>query len=357
MRRLWLPVVLALAGLCAPALSGCGSSGGPGSAGTAGPAGSASSPGSAGTAGSAGSSSRAPRPASLVLDFQPNAVHAGIYMALAHGFDVGAGVRLHVISPSASTDSIKLLEAGRIDFAILDIHDLAIARKRGADLVGIMALVQRPLASVIAAPKVMRPRDLQGETVGVTGAPSDTAVLDSVVSGDGGSPAQVHTVTIGFNAVADLLAGRAAAATAFWNDEGVTLRERRPGFHIFRVERYGAPPYPELVLCATAASLRAHRTLAQNLVRALVRGYEAVLADPPAGARALEARVPGLDPSLVRTELAALLPAFRSQGGAVGVLDPRVLRAWARWEARFGIVRRPPDVGAAFDPALSATAG
>src|SRR5262249_38665041 len=146
-------------------------------------------------------------------------------------------------------------ETGRANFAILDIHDLAIARERGKDIVGIMALVQRPLASVIAAPTARSPRDLAGKTVGVTGVPSDTAVLRSVVSGGGGGPARLKSVTTGFNAVPALLSGRVAAATAFWNDEGVTLQRRHHGFHVFRVDRYGAPSYPELVVCATRASL------------------------------------------------------------------------------------------------------
>jgi NitT/TauT family transport system substrate-binding protein/putative hydroxymethylpyrimidine transport system substrate-binding protein len=289
------------------------------------------------------------RSATVVLDFQPNAVHAGIYAALQHRYDVRAGARVRVIVPSASTDSIKLLATGRADFAILDIHDLAIARERGENIVGIMALVQRPLAAVIAAPQIRRPRGLQGQTVGVTGLPSDTAVLHSVVAGDGGAPAKVHTVTIGFNAVADLLADRVTGATAFWNDEGVTLQRGRPGFHVFRVDRYGAPSYPELVLCATATRLRSDPVLARDVVRAFVRGYDAVLADPQAAARALETRVPGLDPKLVAPELHALLPAFRLPGGTVGQLDPARLQAWARWEVRFGIVRRAPDVGATFD--------
>ena len=63
----------------------------------------------------------------LVLDFTPNAIHSGIYAAIARSFDQGEGINLHVVAPSASTDSIKLLETGRADFAILDIHDLAIA--------------------------------------------------------------------------------------------------------------------------------------------------------------------------------------------------------------------------------------
>ncbi len=304
----------------------------------------------------AGCGSAAPAPptptATLVLDFQPNPVHAGIYEALARGDDRRDGVRLEVIAPSASTDSIRWLETGRVQFAILDIHDLAIARQRGQDVVGIMALVQRPLAAVIAAPGVRSPRQLAGTTVGVTGVPSDTAVLRSIVTGAGGAPREVRTVTIGFNAVADLLAGRVGAATAFWNDEGVTLRRRRPGFHVFRVDQYGAPAYPELVLCATGSSLHSLPRLARAVVAALRQGYTQVLRDPGSGERALESRVPGLDPSLVSAQLRALLPAFDQPGGRVGTLYSSRLRAWARWERRFGIVARAPNVDAMFTGAF-----
>jgi ABC-type nitrate/sulfonate/bicarbonate transport system substrate-binding protein len=298
------------------------------------------------------SSATTTRNATLVLDFTPNAVHAGIYSALARHLDLANGVRLHVIVPSASTDSIKLLEAGRVNFAILDIHDLAIARERGADLVGIMAIVERPLSSVIAAPQIHTPAQLDGKLVGITGDPSDTAVLDSIVTGAGGNPHRVRTVTIGFNAVPDLLAGRVAAATAFWSDEGVTLARERPGFHSFKVDDFGAPSYPELVVCATAASLRRDRPLAQAVVRTLVAGYEFTLGDPARSAAELEALVPGLDPALVAAQLRALLPAFRAADGRVGELNPAVLSEWARWEARFGIVTRLPDVAATFDPSL-----
>lgn len=297
--------------------------------------------------------------ATLVLDFTPNAVHAGIYAAIAQGFTRREGVRLNVVAPSASTDSIKLLEAGRTNFAILDVHDLAIADRSDPthpDIVGVMAIVERPLASVIAQPAVRDPDQLDGQTVGVTGDPSDTAVLDSIVGGAGGRPRSLKTITIGFDAVPDLLAGRVAAATAFWNDEGVTLQHYHRGFHVFRVERYGAPAYPELVLCATASSLRRDPALAREVVNALVSGYAFALAHPRRAATDLERSVSGLDPSLVRAQLDALLPAFRAPDGGVGTLDTPVLRAWAGWEARFGIVSREPDVAAMFDPAFAAAA-
>jgi len=294
-----------------------------------------------------------PRPtqdATLVLDFTPNAVHAGIYSALARGYDRDEGVTLHVVAPSASTDSVKLLESGQASFAILDIHDLAIARERGEDIVGIMAIVERPLASVIAVPGIRSPRALAGHTAGVTGVPSDSAVLRSIVTGSGGDAAAVKPVTIGFDAVPALLSGRIGAATAFWNDEGVTLQRRRPGFHVFRVDEYGAPAYPELVLCATRTGLSSDANLAHAVVRALVRGYGVTLHDPAGSEADLQRRVPGLDPSLVAAELRAVSPAFKAPDGHVGELVLPTLRAWSSWEARFGIVTRPPDVVGMFDP-------
>lgn len=309
--------------------------------------------GSSGGAGGARSSAAHVPTASLVLDFTPNPVHVGIYTALAHHDDVAAGVHLHVIVPGASTDSISLLEKGRVNFAILDIHDLAIAREHGAPIVGILPIVERPLAAVIARPGITSPRALDGRTVGVTGDPSDLAVLHSVVSGAGGRPSSLHTITIGYDAVSDLLAGRVAAATAFWNDEGVTLNRRRPGFHAFRVEDYGAPSYPELVVCATASSLHAHPGLARSLVGALVRGYDTAVSDPSVAQRALESQVPGLDHGLDSAELAGLRPAFVGPEGRFGVLDMPLLRWWASWEARFGIVTSPPDVSAMFDTAFA----
>ena len=48
--------------------------------------------------------------ATLLLDFTPNAIHAGIYSALARGFDEAEGVTLKVEQPSSSSDAVKLLK-------------------------------------------------------------------------------------------------------------------------------------------------------------------------------------------------------------------------------------------------------
>lgn len=293
---------------------------------------------------------RAPETAAtLLLDFQPNAVHSGIYTAVERGYDDALGVKLRVRVPSDSTDAVKLLVSGRADFAILDIHDLAIARGRGRDLVGVMALVQRPLAAVLAAPEIKTPRDLEGRRVGVTGLPSDDAVLRSIVGGAGGDPSKVRATTIGFSAVSSILAGRVDAATGFWNVEGVALRARRPKIREFRVEDYGAPAYPELVLSVTRETLRDRPGTVRATVAALARGYSEALIDPESAVATLVGAVKGSKREAVTREFDAVSPSFTAGARVFGELDPARLRAWARWEQRFGIVERLPDVARAFD--------
>ncbi|HEX7291164.1 MAG TPA: ABC transporter substrate-binding protein [Conexibacter sp.] len=295
--------------------------------------------------------------ATLMLDFTPNAAHAGIYSAIARGFDDAEGVHLTVRVPGSSTDAVKLLLSGRTQFSVMDIHDLALAGARGRELVAVMSIVQRPLAAVLAQPDVKSPRDLEGRKVGVTGLPSDDAVLRSIVVGAGGDFGRVERVTIGFNAVPALLGGRVAGATAFWNVEGVALRAERPGMHDFRVDRYGAPPYPELVLVTARDTLREDPALVNATVRALVRGYGVTVHDPASSLNDLASRVHGLDRKQLEQQLDVLIPALSPPGGRIGGLDPQVLARWASWEARFGIVDAPPDVRRLFDTDVVPDAG
>jgi putative hydroxymethylpyrimidine transport system substrate-binding protein len=280
----------------------------------------------------------------LALDFQPNAVHAGIYATVREVNDSDL-LELDIRVPSSSTDSLKLLEAERADVAVVDIHDLGLARERGADLVGLGAVVQRPLAAVIARPGLRRPRELEGKRVGVTGLPSDDALLRAVVEHDGGDFDRVERVTIGFSAVPSMIAGRVEAVVSFWNAEGVALREQGVPTREFRVDEYGAPPYPELVLVVRRESLRQIGEELSNLLVALRDGTRAALADRAAAVEDI-VEASGADEELVRAQFEAVAPALRPPVE----LDREALEQWAEFDARFGILERAPRVRDAFRP-------
>jgi putative hydroxymethylpyrimidine transport system substrate-binding protein len=291
-----------------------------------------------------------PRRVTVGLDFTPNAAHAGIYAAVRTGADRAHGVRIRIRPPAgASPDSLKLLATRRADVAVLDVHDLGLAREQGSDVVAVGALVQWPLAAVIARADrgVRRPRELAGRRVGVAGLPSDDAVLRAVVEGDGADFDAVRRVTIGFGAVSNLLAGRVDAATAFWSAEGVVLRARGLRTREFRVDEFGAPRYPEVVLVVRRDVLDARREDVAAAVRAIADGTEAALADRDATVAEIAAASEA-DTELVRAQVEAVAPALRPPL----VLRRAAVEGWARFAADFGILNRRPDVDRAFDFAL-----
>jgi len=133
----------------------------------------------------AGCGSKAPdrsgREVALAIGGAPGAVHAGIYLATQRGFDEAEGVTLH---PARSADPARALANDQAGLAVLDIHELALARARDEDVVGVLAIVARPVAG-------LRPAGLRRATERTAGAPEYPelvlAALRSTITDDEGS--------------------------------------------------------------------------------------------------------------------------------------------------------------------------
>jgi NitT/TauT family transport system substrate-binding protein/putative hydroxymethylpyrimidine transport system substrate-binding protein len=280
----------------------------------------------------------------VALDFTPNAVHAPIFAAARTGADARHDIRLTVVRPGSQPDSLKALLSGQADVAVLDIQDLAIARGKGVKVVGIGALVQRPLGALIAQPGIGRPSDLDGKRVGVSGLPSDGPFVKAIVQHDGGDYGSIRQVTIGFAAVSALLGRKVAAVPAFWNVEGIVLKERGRRFREFRIDDYGAPRFPEVVLVTTTAFLKAHRSRVAATLDAIRDGAADVRQHPDPAVREIARESGGAGLGLTRAQFAALKPIVDPQL----TLHRPVLDQWAAWLVKVGQVQRAPDIGGAF---------
>ena len=280
--------------------------------------------------------------ATLVLDFVPNAVHAGIYRALAAGYYRRSNVDLHVIQPSSTADTLRLIDAGRADFGLADGSDVADQIDLGRDAEAVMALVQRPLGGLISLKKqgLRSPRDLEGRTAGLTGVPSDNAVLDTVVRDAGGDPGKVPTVTIGFNGVQDLENGKVAAFTGFWPADGVQVQTDGFPTTTFKLDDFGGPAYPGLVLFSSRRRIAADPPLVRAVVAATVRGYEDTLADPARSLQDLLGANPSLQRRLTQASLQAYLPLFEGDAPSYGLLRPARVNQLSAWLLRYRLIRK-----------------
>ncbi len=327
-------------------LTGCG--GGAKAGGAAPTAG-----GSGRAASSSGRASALPAPlahphrVTLILDFTPNAIHAGIYRALAAGYYREEHIELRVLAPSATVEPLSLVAAGRAQFGLADGSDVMNEIARGGSDEALAAIVQQPLGGLIAlaSEHLTSPVQLQGRTVGITGVPSDRAVLDTEVRHAGGDPAKVHVVTVGFDGAQALAAGRVAAFTGFVPDDGVGLQVSGHPITPFWFDREGGPAYPGLVVFSSRALPAAEPALVRDFLAATVRGYEDTLRDPSRSLSELLHANPSLPRTLTAASLNAYLPLF-ADGGAVpfGTLQPAHVAALSSWMVGSELIGAPVSV-------------
>lgn len=285
-----------------------------------------------------------PTQATLILDFTPNAVHAGIYRALAAGYYRREGIDLRVVEPTSTQETLKLIDAGKAQFGLADGSDVASLIDGGGDAQAVMALVQQPLGGLIAlaSEHLRSPAGLAGKTVGITGVPSDLAVLDTELRASGVSPSRVHVVTVGFNGPQALLAGRISAFTGFIPDEGVTLNASGHPVTVFGLAQYGGPSYPGLAAFTTRHLIASDPQLVRDFVAATVHGYEDTLADPSRSLAELEAANPTLPRSLTAASLKVYLPLFAAgHTVAFGTLQPANVAAMSKWMLGAGLIHAP----------------
>jgi putative hydroxymethylpyrimidine transport system substrate-binding protein len=297
----------------------------------------------------------------LMLDYFPNADHAGIYAAQAAGYFEQAGLDVEIRQPPDPAAPIKQVAAGRVDVAISYEPEVFRARDQGLDVVAVGAIVREPLTSIISLPKakIREPADLEGKTVGTAGIDYQTAYLQTIVTEAGIPPESVKERNVGFRLVPALLTGKVDAVLgAFWNYEGTQLKLEGKKPRIIRMEDAGVPTYDELVLVANANALERDGDKLRALIGAIARGTRELRRDPEEGIRGLLEANPDLDPKLQRAVVDVTMPLFFPvEGRPFGWQDPEAWDAFGAWMEDRNLLENPPDVRATFTNELLPGAG
>ena len=286
----------------------------------------------------------------VLLDWLPNADHAPIYAAQASGAFRKAGLDVRIQTPSDATTPLKLLAARKVDLAITYEPELLLARDKGQGIVGVGALVQRPLSSLISLKdKVKAPEDLAGKRVGVTGLPSDEAALRAILAKAGVDRNRVKTVDVGFNLVPSLLGKKVDAILgAYWNVEAVQLARQHKDPSVIPIDQAGVPTYDELVFAAREDYVGEQGEIVRRFMQALARGAQAMRADPQMAVDALVAANKDLDPDTQLAMVRKTLPAFfPAAGKPFGWMDAAEWTAYGDWMYDGKLLTRPTNAARA----------
>jgi putative hydroxymethylpyrimidine transport system substrate-binding protein len=296
----------------------------------------------------------------LMLDYFPNADHAGIYAAQAGGDFEQAGLDVAIRQPPDPAAPLKQLAAGRVDLAISYEPEVLRARDQGLPVVSVGAIVQKPLTSIISLPeaKIRKPADLEGKTVGTAGIDYQSAYLHTILLEAGVRPDTVKERNVGFALTPALLTGRVDAVLgAFWNYEGVDLRLRGRDPQIIRIDQAGVPAYNELVIVASEESVRDRPDELRRFMTALGDGTHELADDPGAGLSALLRANRDLDKRLQRESIKVTTPLFLPpEGRPYGWQDPAEWAAFGQFMLRNKLIRHPA-AGAFTNELLPAAGG
>ena len=229
----------------------------------------------------------------IVLDYFPNADHAGLYAAQAAGDYARAGLDVKIKPPPDPSAPLKLLSSGRADLVISYNAELLLARDKGTKLVSVGALVQKPLTTLMSLEDITRPEDLAGKRVGTAGLPYQSAYLKTILAKAGVDPETVKETSVGFDLVPAMLSDKVDATLgAFWNYKGEDLKRRGLQPRIQRMEKLGVPTYDELIFAVRRKDLdEEFSSRLRRFLNATARGHERLRANPQSGVgRAVEGR-------------------------------------------------------------------
>jgi len=288
----------------------------------------------------------------VVLDWTPNTNHACMYLAQANGWYEDAGLDVSFIEPGEA-GSLQALASGKAEVAVSVQEELIPARAAGLPVQSVAAIIQHNTSSLVSLAEdgIERPRDLEGKTYGGYGGQLEQALLEKLVSCDGGDPSKVRSVDVGD---ADYRIGlerdQYDAVWIFDGWDGIRLQQAGVDTSTIPfIDHDECIPDWYTPLLATSEQVETDRADdLEAFMAATARGYQAAMEDPAAASKALLDQADDLDPDLVEASAEYLSTRYAEDPAAWGQQEAAIWDDFSAFLLEAGLIEQPIDVDAAW---------
>lgn len=293
------------------------------------------------------------RSVTLMLNWTPNAQHAGIYAADELGYYEEAGIDLEIVEP-AETGVEPVVASGEAEFGIAQAESLLPARAAGIPVVSIGTLLPHNDSSLMALADagIARPRDLEDHTYGGYGGSLETELINRLVECDGGDPSKVDFVEVGnVDYLTGMQRGRFDFAWVF-NGWDALRADTVDGVDVttlpFIDYEECIPDWYTPLLLTSESTIADDPELVRDFLAATARGYDLAISDPQQAADLLLQAAPELDRDLVEASSAYHAGRFADEGAPWGVEDAQVWSDFGDFLVGAGLLEEAIDTDAAF---------
>jgi len=283
----------------------------------------------------------------LLLDWFPNVDHLPIYVASQRGYFSEKGISIQIISPSETSDALKLSASGNVDIAIAYEPQVIVGASRGLGIKVIGRLIGHPLTTLLYlnGRGIEKPEDLEGKKIGYT-VPGMMDVLTDAFAGINGISGYTP-VNVGFSIVQSLTAGKVDAVMgAYKNYETVELRQRGFDARFFALEEWGIPDYDELVFISGKKAAEQKAPLLKLFAEIVQRAIEETRANPEKALEDYFKAIPEAPREMEREAFKLTMPLYAGSQ----VPDRDAWRKFADFALKFGLIEKEVDVDCLFHP-------
>lgn len=295
----------------------------------------------------------------IMLDWYPNAVHSYLYAAEENGYFEEEGLDVEIHFPTNPTDPINMAASGQMTLGITYQPDVIMARvNQDIDVKSVAAIVRSPLNHIVTLEdsEVESPADLEGRQVGYPGIPLNEALIQTMVTEDGGDPEQLEMIDVGFELSSSLVSERVDAIIgAYINHEVPLLSHEGIETNTINPEDYGVPPYYELVLVTNDKTWEEQEEHIRAFWRAAEQGYKWMAENPSDAVELLinnqdEANFPLIE-EVEKESLEILLPKMESAEG-FGSQSEEDWQTVADWMLEVELIEESPEMDLIFENLL-----
>ena len=277
----------------------------------------------------------------LVLDYVPNTNHTGFYVALEKGYFIEEGLNVEIIEPADGAVT-ALIAAGQGDFGISYQEDVTYARTAAEPLpIRAIATIIQHNTSGFATYKdkdITSPAQFEGKVYAGWGSPSEEAVIEAVMTADGGDFSKLQVITSdgsGYAALTD----KVDIMWFFWAWDGIA--SQRDGVEVNYIELRQFDErldYYTPVIIANEETLENRGDLTARFLRAAAKGYEFCIENPEQAAEILHGFVPEYDLDMLTESQQYLAEKYQEDAPQWGIMQEEVWTNYSQFMVEYGLI-------------------
>lgn len=286
----------------------------------------------------------------VVLDWTPNTNHTGLYVAKDQGFFEQEGLNVQIIAPGES-GADTMIASGAAEFGVSYQESITQGRIQGVPLVSIAAVIQHNTSGFASpvAKNIKSPKDFENKSYGGWGAPSESAMIESLMQSEKADATKVKMVNIGDADYFTAVKRDIDFAWIYYAWTGVDAELRGEPMNMIYLNKYSEKlDYYTPVLATSEKMISSKPEIVKAFVAAATKGYQFAISKPEDAANILIKAVPDLDPKLVVASQKWLSPRYQDDAARWGEQKKSVWENYATWMLDHKLLEKKLDVDTAF---------